>query len=31
MKNYKNKINEVRAKGFTIKYMAQRLEFSPNT
>ena len=31
MKNYKNKINEVRAKGFTIKYIAQRLEVSPNT
>ena len=31
MKNYKQKINEVRAKGFTIKYIAQRLEISPNT
>lgn len=31
MKNYKQKINSVRAKGFTIKYIAQRLDVSPNT
>lgn len=31
MRNYKQKINNVRAKGFTIKYIAQRLDVSPNT
>ena len=31
MKNYKQKITDVRAKGFTIKYIAQQLGISPNT